>query len=409
MRYGSRPILAICFALLLALGALSSAAVADVDCFRWADNRKLQFDVFQVGAPPRDNEPTQAWEDFGSPVLPASDFVTKSVGALNAVRTSEQGISFRKHYLLWANRCIFINGVTPTREDCRNVSRTKGNGYPSMALGATLSDQLRAAFSTYAKANACTILNAMKVLGEDQATLAAKARAANIALMTRPDHGELNRLAQSVQVGRGQPARYVVDICVVESQAIARDVAGILVDYEVFDGRTPAETLGFLRELKRVAAQHGKTLIVGTNPLPRPPNGIGETNIREILEVVDGFAVPITSGGSPGNTASEVPTRARRQSPVDDYRHQLAIITGNAPLEDRLRRKLLWNMSIYDLHPAEARELHETFRAQGYRGIMIFRNYVKTGGACSRPENQTIACLAFGDCDGRFGSDRPGN
>jgi len=408
MRHRSKTIWTTLVTLPLALSALSSSVVAEVDCFRWSDNRKLQFDVFQIGAPPRHTESTHAREDAGSPVLPASDFVTKSVVMLNGAKSGEH--EFKKHYLLWANRCIFMNGYTPNTESCRNTTRTKGNGYPSMSLGRTLSDQLRAGFSTYAKANTCTILNAMKVLGESEGALIARAKAANVTLIaqgTAPS--ELNRLAQTVAAGNGKRARYLVDICVLENQPIARDVAGIVLDYEVFDGRTPTETLSFLRELQTIVKQHSKTLIVATNPLPRPPNGIDETNIHAILNLVNGFAVPISSGGSPGNSVSEVPSRPRRQSPVDDYKKQLAIIAASTPLDDSVKQKLLWNVSLYDLKLAEAKELQAIFKAQNYHGIMIFRNYVKPGGSCSRPENQTIACLAFGDCDGYFGRERRAN
>ena len=118
-----------------------------------------------------------------SPAYPASDYATTSLRALQEAGGAE-GSTFRKHYLLWANRCIYLKDITPSPEACRNTARTKGNGYPAMTLGA-LDTQLRAAYSTYERANACTFVSAMVLLGENREAIAAKARAAGDARRSR--------------------------------------------------------------------------------------------------------------------------------------------------------------------------------------------------------------------------------
>lgn len=398
------------FAKLLIVAALSfysTSGVAQSLCFHRDDNRRMSYDVFQISFPPKFD--VQAG-DYAkeSPVYPASDYATISMKSLRDMSApSRSGLSFRKHYLLWANRCIHIAGTTPNEEACRNTMRTKGNGYPEMIRG-DLKDQLRTAYSTYAKADACTLISASKVLGEPQAVLEAAAEADGLELVTAgaSERERLKATARSVTSKAGESTNYLVDVCVVEPDVLASDTAGIVLDYEVWDSRTPAEAVSLMKRLRDLLHKHGKTFIVTTNPIPRPPNGISGESAREILDLADGFATTIASGASPGNPSTNARRRERQRSVVEDYRLQLGELTdhGKHPLSAKQKAKLIWNISLFDTQLDEARELHDEFKQQGYRGVMIFRNFVRQGGACSRTENQVTSCLTLGACDGKFGS-----
>jgi hypothetical protein len=393
-------------ALAMALAASGQSALAASDCFERDDSKSLSYDVFQIAPPPAYSFRSGDYPDT-SPAYPASDYTTTTIRLIkDATPPSASGFSFRKYYFLWANRCLYLKGITPDSESCRNTTRFKGNAYFEATKDGKGSP-IRAAFSTYAKANACTRIRALHALGET-AELALLAREANISLWEDPDRGKLSEFARAVTVGDGTMMRYLVDLCVLEADAQAADAAGIVLDYEVWDDRTPAEVVVFTRELHDIAKRHGKKLVLTTNPLPRRPNGIDASNVRELIDAVDGFAATISSGATPGNPAVNVPKRSRTFSPLESYRNQLALMTDNGkmPLSAAMRSKIIWNISLFDTELSEAKALHDEFKTQAYRGVMIFRNYVKQGGSCERPENQVIACIALGVCDGKFGVGR---
>jgi hypothetical protein len=379
-------------------------AFAQTDCFRSVDN-VTKFDVFQISAPPTYSSKERRFA-ANSPAYPATDYATSMSKLKEPVPDGVGAQAFRRHYLLWANRCVFIEGRTSGSEQCRNVTRAKGNSYPGM-VGGPLVTQLRTVFSTYSKANACTLISAKRALGEAQAQIEEEGRAAGLVVYdSKVSKDELKKAARHVKLGMpGSDAVALVDICIVESEAMASDVSGVLLDYEVFDSRRPNEVTSFFRSLKDYLSSKGKTLVVNTNPLPREPNGIDATNVEDVLRIVDGFAPTISTGATIGNPAISLAPQERKIGPVENYKSQLDVLTdgGRRRLSNDLKKKIIWNISLYDTSLSEASFFHEEVMKEGYRGIMLFRNYTKLGGDCAKSSNQVIACLALGRCSGDFG------
>jgi len=383
---------------------LPCVAAAQSNCFTQADNKLLTLDVFQIYAPP---EYSAGGREALVPAAgyPGTDYAT-SMNRLTA--ELPRGAPYRRYYMLWANRCAFVEGQTQSFEDCRNVSRTKGNGYPKM-VGGPLSQQVRTIFTSYRKANLCTILSARKALGESLAVVTEEGRRHDLRVVEANAGLQPTALARKEMVGRpASPQTVITDTCIVEEESVAPDVQGILLDYEVFDYRSPAEATAFLRDLHKAVASYGKKLIVNTNPLPRAPNGMTEESAREILGVVDGLIPTISSGASLGNPAIGLASKQRQSDPIENYHAQLKVLTrnGTSPLTASERSKVSWNISLFDTTLDEARFFNDETRKQGYRGVMLFRNFVKLGGACDLPSNQVIACLTMGSCDGHFGAGR---
>jgi hypothetical protein len=400
------------FALVAGLGFmfLAGAARAQGDCFARSDATKLKYDVFQISSSPKY---LPAQKDFieRSPWYPATDYAMTSIPMINRQgETSASGLTFRRHYLLWANRCINFKGLTPDLDSCRNTTRVKGNGYPGLiGHGKPLAEQLRTAFSTYAKADACTLISAHALIDGDWTAMEAKAKAVGLTLVPGDtDRTKLAAMARQVEAGNGTKTRFLVDICIPETQPMGSTGAGIVLDYEVFDGRRPESVTALFRDLAAITRSRGKTFIVVTNPLPREPNGIVASNVRDVIDVVDAFAPTITTGATPGNPDILLKEKPRTISPMDDYRRQIGVLTdsGRATLTKAQRAKIIWNISLFDTGLPEAKFFHDEIIAQGYRGLMIFRHFTKQGGSCSRAANQITSCLAFGACDGRFGGDR---
>jgi hypothetical protein len=341
-----------------------------------------------------------------SAVYPATDYVTGAVHSITApTQPSASGLAFRKYFLLWVNRCIQVPGVTPSLNACRNP-RTKGNGYRGM-IDDGAGDKVRPAFSTYAKADACTLIQAARVLGQTGG-LDAAATAAGLRLWDGDDRVGLAPLARRFAMPNGQVMTYFVDTCILEAAPEAPDASGIVLDYEVWDNRTPAQTIDIVRNLAQLTHRRGKKLILITDPVPKPPSGLTAESVPEVISELDGFGSAIATGFSLGNPSTHYPARARMRSPWEAYQTQLSVVTdgGRNPLTPQLRRKLIWNIDLNDIALAEGRQLHEEIVRQGYRGVLLARNFQREGGTCDRPVNQTIACLALGQCDGRFGLGR---
>ncbi|HEY2179474.1 MAG TPA: hypothetical protein VGH15_12915 [Caulobacteraceae bacterium] len=374
-------------------------------CFTRDDNRTPPFEIFQVSPPPPYSPATRDYP-AASAVYPATDYVTGAIHSITApTLPSTSGFTFRKYFLLWVNRCIQLPGVTPGIDSCRNP-RTKGNGYRRM-IDDGAGDKVRPAFSTYAKADACTLIQARRVLGETGG-LETSARAAGLTLWDGDDRVRLAPLARRFAMPNGQMMSYFVDTCILEAAPEAPDASGIVLDYEVWDNRTPAQTVDIVRNLARLTHQRGKKLILITDPVPKPPSGLTAESVPAVIDAVDGFGSAIATGSSPGNPSTHYPARGRMRSPWEAYQTQLSVVTagGRNPLTPQMRRKLIWNIDLNDIAPPEARQLHDEIVRQGYRGMLLARNFQREGGACDRPVNQTIACLALGRCDGRFGLDR---
>ena len=377
------------------------------DCFNRSDNRRLKFDILQISTPPI-YEPKLREEEQQSPYYPGTDFASTSIGVLQrATPAMAGGQPTRQYFLLWANRCVFLPGITKSVEECRNTKSGKGNSYPGIiGEGRPLNEQLRAGFSSYDKADTCTLINAGSAIGKDWSQLTSWADAAGIVLRKNlADKEALATHARTVRLADGTTSNYLLDVCVVDGRQLPSDTKGIALDYEVFDYRSPKEVVHFISRLSSLLREADKDLVLVTNPLPRKANGLDSTNIIEVLKQVSALVVAISTGATEGNPNISYRPRARTISPMDDYRRQLKVLTddGKHELTREQAGKVFWSISLYDTALSEARALHEEILARKYRGIMIFRHYVKQGGACSRDVNQLTACLAFGECDGNYG------
>lgn len=382
-------------------------AKAQPDCFRLEDNKRTPFEVLQIAKPPRFVARQNDYLET-SPYYPATTFATTTASALSQpLQRGASGVFFERSYFQWVNRCIQIPGETPSLTACRNQNRSKGNLYVGIPPG-TLKTQVRPLFSTYAKANACTIAQINAVLGRPKNELGSAGRKAGIVVLSNQEIAAIASHARTVTTADGESQTALVDVCVYDSDRLAPDVGAIVLDYEVWDYRTTSEVVAFLREIRTSVADAGRKLILYTNEIPRPANGLTSDSIRAVLAEVDSFAPTLWTGATKGNLDMGLRARHRSRSLWESYIDQLAVLTDNGarPLTANENAKIIWNISLFDINLDDARRLHEEFRHRKYRGIAIFRNYVKQGGSCSRPENQLTACLALGECGGDFGRDR---
>ena len=379
-------------------------AGAPADCFLREDVKRLAFDFIQLAPPPAFSEVTHDYPD-SSGLYPASGFVDGAIRSMDeTAHTSASLYRFAKSYLLWTNRCVRMDGFTHNPNDCRNDSEHKGN-YGENALKEQ-GGHTRPAFSTYARADECTIIQARRLLGAEPAALKKLADKVGLQLVDPANRASVAHMPRVTLSGPQGPQVYFQDVCILAPEPVATDVDGITLDYEVYDQRLPSETFVFLRRMKSVLDEYRKKLFLLTDDLAHggAKSGIDASNIGDILDLVDIFAPVVWSGATPGRPQVELAEQHRRWGVVADLREQIDVLSahGAAPITGAQRHKLVLAVSLFDLHLDEARQLHAALVDDGYRGFMMWRNSAETGGACSRPENQAISCLAFGACDKKF-------
>jgi hypothetical protein len=372
------------------------------DCFTLTDSKNLTFEVVQDLPPPSISPATNDYLTT-STVYPATYFATTDITTI-AEAGPAGGTKLKRAYSLHANRCATMQGITPAN-GCANAVITTGNSYTNPAMVGTT--PLLSMFSTYAKADACTTAQVSKVLGVADATISSQAATAGITLFTDPDHTKLLNDAskKTVTVGAAQ-FTYLVDECVLETQAEAADANGVVVELDTEDLRKATDVVTFLGALDSVVTGQGKELIVTSLDLTSAGargSGVDTTNIHAEIDAVQGFGFTVGTGASP--------TQAGTTTAVDDYNAELVIldVDGSAPLTAAEKKKILLKVNMLEdmtnvLTLDEATALNGFVVSQGYRGIILFRNGVTLGGTCDAPDNhnQVIACLTMGACDGGF-------
>lgn len=405
-------------------GGALDAYSADADaappsaCFRRSDNANLSFEFGQQ-LPPPDLDALAGDYPETSASYPGNSFATANVGELaDPSPSSPTGYGFEKLFFLWSNRCIRLPGITPpepanpANDACRNKTVRKGNPYRAPAV--VDGEELRAAFSTYARAEACTRLQARRAFGAPASALDNLAQTFGLTWLDTDDRSGLPALATSVTfTAPAETRKYLVDVCITEPRTLASDVAGSFLDHEVQDDRSAQRVYDFVLMLRGDLPQ--KVLHFYTNPLDKTghANGLyenGNPNVRNIVNQADAFLPVLSTGFTPGNPAVDSAPQPHTRSYEEAYQAMLGFLTdgGSVALTAAQKSKLVLALSLNDSDPdanrlVQMKLMRNHVETSGYRGVEIWRNLAKLGGGCERIENQLLACLGFGVCDGTWG------
>lgn len=334
----------------LAVAMMSPAggAAPDANCFAQADNARLRFETYQQAPPPRDGA--------SYPYYPLSDTVS---GQLVHLSSAPEGI--RTWYFHWANRA-----ATPLVGAGGRPIVRKLNLEPSW----TGKRRHRSAFTSIDRANACTLAQAASLLG-DEASARRYARDESITLVSEdalPD------------AASPSPA----DTCVLAAGILPPRANGIMLDYEVQDGRTPQETEAFLKAYAKLVHSAGKQALLLVNPLDSPGQqrftGITAENAYRVVPLFDRTTLVLWGGN------------AQKSLPAS-YAAQMAIIKAGGPVDPK---RLLINFELAGTTLDDARFVRQAIIRDGLAGVMFWRNYARQGGSCAVPVNQRIAAIVLG-------------
>jgi hypothetical protein len=345
LRRGSLAVIAVA-----AMAAGASPGLADPACFSAADNARLDFAVIEQAPPPAPHS-RRPYAYY-----PQTGVTTKQIAALARAPRGLAG-----YYYHWANR----SNAALTGANGAAVSR-KLNFAPSMDGRR----RQRTAFTSVARANACTLAQAASLLGHaDQAARLAAGQGMTVVSE-----------AQAPDVGEAGPA----DRCVVAAGTLPAQATGIVLDYEVQDGRDPATTERFLKAYAELVHAAGRHAILLVNPLDSPGEqkftGVVAANASRIVALFDRTLLVVWSGNV-------------EHSLADSYAAQMAIVRAGGPVDTR---RLLIDFELAGTTIEDARFVHAAIMRDKLGGVLFWRNHARQGGDCNSAVNQRIAAVAWG-------------
>jgi hypothetical protein len=347
--------LACCFgAAAVALSSASVGAAPRPVCFTAADNARLSFEVYQQAPPPRPRA-------VAYPFYPMTAVTTMQLGSLAAAPAGIQTF-----YYHWANRAstklVGITGQQITR---------KLNLQPSLAGHR----RQRSSFSSVARADACTLAQAASLLGQP-ARAQQLARAAGVTLLSE------TAMPDTTPASPG-------DSCVLAAGTLPRRASGIVLDYEVQDGRDGPTTEHFLQAYASMVHGARKQVILLVNPLDSPGEqrftGITAANANRIVALFDRTTLILWSG----NAEHSLPA---------SYAAQMAIVRAGGPVDGK---RLLINFELAGTTLDDAQFVRRVIRRDHLAGVMFWRDRAVQGGPCDTPVNGRIAAVALGDAAAR--------
>jgi hypothetical protein len=326
-----------------------TAAGAAPDCFAAGDDKRLTFEVIQQAPPPHRNQ--RAYKFY--PLTAATTM------QLSALAHADQGVA--AWYFQWANRSnaplTNLAGVTVARK-LNLQPATHGHR------------RQRTAFASVARADACTLAQAASLLGQpDRAQ--AFARDAGITLVSETAQPDTSPAGPQ-------------DACVLAAATLPADTAGIVLDFEVQDGRTGAQTVEFLTRYAQLVHAARRRAILMIDPFDAPSQiytGISAATAHAIVAQFDATTVFLW-------------TRNAEHDLRASYARQMAMIAAGGAVDGK---RLLVLFELANTTPADARFVRDAIVKDHLAGVMFWRDRAQQGGACSSDVNTKIATIAFGD------------
>jgi len=321
-------------------------------CFGPGSNQRLTFPLFEQAPPPPSDDARHY------PYYPLTAASSMNLAQLTASRST-----VAKYWFLWANRC-YARG--------RCGWNPKGNVvFPRIVRNGT---EVRPFFSSHRSADACTLIQAGYGLGASRDALAVQARAAGLRL------GQAGANISPLLSSGG-----LREVCLLPPRRLPVGASGIVLDYEVQDGRSPQQTAVFLGQFAALVRRAGKQAILFTNPLDAPTQrytGINASNAHALLQAFDRVGIMLWS-------------RNRQHSIPRSLAAQLALLGWGGPVD---RRKLMLVFELRGTTMQDAARVHGLMTRGGFGALMFWRNRAQVGGSCGSYTNRKIACAAFGNC-----------
>jgi len=345
--------------LILALPIVFSS----VSCF--VDNKyPSQFNVYRNIYPPINEE-----DDYLYYPLTAT-FTAYNLHRIN-ISTNKY---IDKHYFLWANRCNKMEG---------NNCRTNILGNPPIKY--VSGENRRFQFSTYEKANTCTLAKLHNALGfSSQEILDFVNSSLDVSFYDSELSGYVGNTTD------------FIDVCLIEgyeyNKEIVNKIDGVVLDYEPQDSRTINITTQFIIRFINLTRDKNKSPILWTNPLngqSQPYNGITTTNSLNIYGMFDKVSVLWSPNPSYDYGSTDV---------IENIREQIQIWNGGKKvLNYSFHKNIYITTDIKYVTINDSDKINRFVKSSNLDGVAIFRHGLIISHNCSTEIMQKVAFLTNED------------
>jgi hypothetical protein len=171
---------------------------------------------------------------------------------------------------------------------------------------------------------------------------------------------------------------------VLAAATLPAETAGIVLDFEVQDGRNGAQTVEFLTRYAKLVHEARRRAILMIDPFDAPSQiytGISAATAHAIVAQFDATTVFLW-------------TRNAEHDLRASYARQMAMIAAGGAVDGK---RLLVLFELANTTPADARFVRDAIVKDHLAGVMFWRDRAQQGGACSSDVNTKIATIAFGD------------
>jgi len=214
-------------------------------------------------------------------------------------------------------------------------------------------------FSSKASANACTMAQTAAAVGKSPEPFL--------------DRGHLASTTSPV-------TQDTLDLCILPRQPLPPSTP-LLLDYEVADGRTAAETSDFLVDWARFVRAAGHRSILYVNPLDAPSQRLTQMTVSNAPIVAAAFDLVGIFLWS-------------RNVQADIYRS----FSAQEAMYRTSPSKLMIVFELNHTTMEDAKVVHELMKSGRAGSLNFWRNHAVQGGDCATDVNRKIACAAFGRC-----------
>ena len=294
--------------------------------------------------------------------------------------TAGWATNVRRNFFLWANDCESIAGLN----DC-HLFRTReqdpfkrGGANPPprpMIEDPQTGRNLLFDFTSYAAADACTLIQAAYALGASDARI--DKMSVGTGLTVARDRARVPLMMDHDAQDRFQ------NVCVMPSARLGSAVSGVILDYEVHDGRGPRAASDFLIAFAKLVHGAGREAILYTNPLDAPIqrlSGLDASNLNEIQAAFDATTILLY-----------------RRLETDDFARQYGLqrrmLEGPRAVKPPIITFDLARSTLADAAATRAIILRDHLP-----GVIVFQKTAELAGACDTDPNRKLACFVYGRC-----------
>lgn len=360
-----------CFAIAAAMAAtINSPARTQTaeQCFGPTDKIVGNFRVFRYPSRPplRNDDPNYKYYPL-----------TDTAGSQASIDNNSTVTNITKNYFMWANICDATETNSCVRHP-RNAQAYAFGNPPAMPQYNNSVSKAHILFkmTSYARANACTMAQAAYALGNGNDKIQSIVSRSGLEIVDNR-----SRLS-GLQLDADHMFR---DVCVMPDARLSSDVRGVMLDYEVHDGRSPSVSRDFLIAFANLVHASGREAILYTNPLNAPGqklSGLDRSNLNAIQAAFDMTTVFLL----------------RRRDDDDfarDFSTQVALLSGPLPL-----RAPLLNFDVARSNMRDASIVRQIILSKHLPGVILLERSSDLSGPCTTDANRKIACLVQGRCEG---------